>query len=99
MGEVDVEPADAKVFYMLSHRYQEDVLSMQCLEVIEEGLSDAHGLELLAEADAKGLVGLKDICMEYLLSKYWKSMTKEKLQSLPHSLVVELLCNGAERYP
>ena len=78
IGEVDVEPADAKVFYMLSHRYQEDVLSMQCLEVIEAGLSGVYEIKLLNEVDVKVLAGLKDFCMEYVVSKYWKLLNKKK---------------------
>ena len=77
-GEVDVESVNAKELYMLSHRYQEDVLSMQCLEVIEAGLSGVYEIKLLNEVDVKVLAGLKDFCMEYVVSKYWKLLNKKK---------------------
>jgi hypothetical protein len=67
-GEVDIGVEDAIELYVLSDRYQEDGLSRHCLEVIEGGLTETIAAELLAEADGLGLVDLKDVCMEYMLS-------------------------------
>ena len=95
LGEVDIGEVmeDAKDLYLLSHRYQEDGLSRQCLEVIEKGFIDKNVIELLAEADNLGLVALKDICMEYVVSKRGILIERERVANLSHSLLVELLCN------
>ena len=54
-------------------------------------LTNTHAIDFLAEADCLGLVALKDICMEYVLSNY-ASIKKEALvDSLSRSSMVELL--------
>jgi hypothetical protein len=96
-GEVDIESEDAKELYVLSHRYQEDDLSAQCLGVIEEGLTHTNVIGLMVEAESLGLDVLKDVCMEYVVSNYGKSIKNQGLNHLSPSLMLELLENIAER--
>jgi RCC1 and BTB domain-containing protein len=90
-GEVDIGMKDATDLYVLSDRYQETDLSSQCLEVIEGGLTNTNAVELLAEADCLGLVALKDICMEYVVSNYGSIEKEALVDSLSRSSMVELL--------
>jgi hypothetical protein len=98
-GEVDIGSEDAKELYVLSHRYQEDNLSAQCLGVIEKGLTHANVMGLMVEAESLGLDALKDVCMEYVVSNYGKSIQNQGLDSLSPSLMLELLKHIAERQP
>ena len=97
MGEIDIGMEDAIELYVLSDRYQEIDLSRQCLEVIERGLTPSNAFELLAEADGLCLDALKNVCMEYVVSHYGKSIKKKRLEPLSWSLIAELLCNIADR--
>ena len=98
-GEVDIGSEDAKELYVLSHRYQEDHLSAQCLGVIERELTHANVIGLMVEAESLGLDALKDVCMEYVVSNYGKSIKNQGFDSLSPSLMLELLNNTAERQP
>ena len=91
LGEVDIRMEDAMELFILSDLYQENDLGKLCLEVIESGLSDANAIELLAEADESGLISLKDVCMAHVISNYGSFKGKEELNSLPDSLISELL--------
>ena len=95
-GDVYFKMDDALELYALSDRYQEDDLSRKCLEAVRRGLSDANALELLVEADALGLIALKDVCMEYVALNE-KLIEKDNIELLSHSLTTELLCNIVER--
>ena len=96
-GEVDIGSEDAKELYVLSHRYQEDDLSAQCIGVIEKGLTHASVIGLMVEAESLGLDALKDVCMEYVVSNYGTSIKNQGFDSLSPSLMLELLNNIAER--
>jgi hypothetical protein len=96
-GEVDIGSEDAKELYVLSHRYQEDDLSAQCLGVIEKGLTHANVMGLMVEGESLGLDALKDVCMEYVVSNYGTSIKNQGFDSLSPSLMLELLNNIAER--
>jgi hypothetical protein len=96
-GDVNFEMDDAIELYLLSDRYQENSLSRKCREVVRRGLSVADALELLVDADALGLDDLKFVCMEFVVSN-GQLITKERIESLSHSLTTELLCNLAERH-
>jgi hypothetical protein len=90
LGEVDIVIDNAIELYELSDRYQEDGLSRLCLGAVERGLSDANAIELLVEADGVGLVALKNVCMEYVVSNYG-SIKREGIDSLSLSLMSDLL--------
>ena len=96
-GEVSIGMDDAVDLCTLSHRYQEDGLSRQCLEVVERGLTHTNATELLVDADGLGLVALKGICMEYVISNYGR-IENEGITSLSRSLMKELLHTIRERY-
>jgi hypothetical protein len=96
-GEVDIGSEDAKELYVLSHRYQEDDLSAQCLGVIEKGLTHASVIGLMVEAESLGLDALKDVCMGFVVSNDGKLIQNQGLNSLSPSLMLELLENIAER--
>jgi hypothetical protein len=97
-SEVDIGMDAAVELYALSDRYQEDGLSVRCLGVFQKGLSDANAIELLSEVDGLGLDGLKDVCMEYVVTNYGKAFKKERLEALSPSLMVEMLSKIGERH-
>ena len=89
---IDAGMDDALDLYVLSDRYQVKGLSMQCLAVIERGLTNGNAIRILVEVDGLGLDDLKDVCMSYVVSNYHKVvMNKEAIESLPHVLRGELL--------
>ena len=93
-GSLDIVDPE-KVLYTLSHRYQEDDLSKCCLKVVWGELSDESAMTLLIKANSmvcSSGTALKDICMEYVISHYETSFQAEVVDSLPPSLMAELLC-------
>ena len=95
--KTDKKRVSAIELYAMLDRYQEDGLSVQCLGVFQKGLSDANVINLLAEIDGLGLDGLKDVCMENVVTNYGKSLKEVTTDSLSSSLMAELLCNLGER--
>ena len=90
-GEVDIKMDNVVELHALSDRYQEDGLSRECLEVIEKGLTHSNAIDLLGETHGVlGIGALEDVCMDYVVSNY-ASIEKNRLDSLPHPLTVELL--------
>jgi hypothetical protein len=93
-GGVDVGMDHALDLYVLADRYQVNGLTMQCLTVIERGLTNENAIRILVEVTnaGLGLDDLKDVCMSYVVSNYHKVvMNKEVMKSLSRALMEELL--------
>ena len=97
-GKVEVGLDDALELYVMSDRYQEYDLHVQCLEVIRKGLCTSNAIEFLAEADRAGLKAFKDVCMEYVVSHFCKSFTQNRISALSDPVLVELLTNVGGKY-
>jgi hypothetical protein len=92
---------DALDLYVLADQYQENELSLHCLEVIRRGLTNENALLMLVEVDGLGLDPLKDVCMSYVVSNFKKvAMNEECLDSLSHALTKDLLVGlaASEKY-
>ena len=86
-GEVDIrEVEDAIELYVLSDRYQENNLSISCLEVVARGLNDTIAIELLVKVDGLGIC-CSEGCLHGICGiKLWKIRKEYSALSSPSQL-------------